>query len=71
MEKDNDMPDRPAFLLKWCIIFLLALLFALAITGCNTMAGLGKDIHAAATGIQDRMSEPDAPDTPPAYTASR
>ena len=34
--------------------------------GCNTMAGLGKDISSAAKGIQDRMAEPDD-----SYTTAR
>ena len=53
--------EREAWVLKWGLVFALALMFALVLTGCNTMAGLGKDISSAAKGIQDRMSEPDDP----------
>ena len=35
-----------------CMVFM---------SGCNTMAGLGRDIQSAAQGIQDRMSQPDDP----------
>ena len=57
--------------IKWGLILLIACLFANVLAGCNTMAGLGMDIHAAAAGIQDRMSEPDAPDATPMYTVRR
>jgi len=60
--KGNPVPDRlnnrillsvfAAILIVCCIISL---------GGCNTMAGLGKDIQSAAQGIQDRMSQSDDP----------
>ena len=46
--------------LFYLAIFIFVL-FCVAIGGCNTMAGIGKDIHSAAKGIQDRMSESDDP----------
>ena len=58
-EKEKEKRMRESFIIKWGLIIILALIFAFALTGCNTMAGLGKDISAAAKGIQDRMSEPD------------
>ena len=60
-EKEKEKRMRESFIIKWGLIFIVALIFAFALTGCNTMAGLGKDISAAAKGIQDRMSEPDDP----------
>ena len=60
-EKEKEKRMRESFIIKWGLIIILALIFAFALTGCNTMAGLGKDISAAAKGIQDRMSEPDDP----------
>ena len=60
-EKEKDKRMRESFIIKWGLITIMALIFAFALTGCNTMAGLGKDISAAAKGIQDRMSEPDDP----------
>ncbi len=51
--------EREAWVLKWGLTFMFALMVALVLTGCNTMAGLGEDISSAAKGIQDRMSEPD------------
>ncbi len=63
--------EREAWVLKWGLTFMLALMVALVLTGCNTVAGLGKDIHAAAKGIQDKMSEPDQPDSSATYTSVR
>ena len=60
-EKEKEKRMRESFIIKWGLITIMALIFAFALTGCNTMAGLGKDISAAAKGIQDRMSEPDDP----------
>ena len=60
-EKEKEKRMRESFIIKWGLITIVALIFAFALTGCNTMAGLGKDISAAAKGIQDRMSEPDDP----------
>ena len=48
-------------------IAALALACISLLGGCNTMAGLGRDISSAAKGIQDRMAEP-ADDR---YSASR
>jgi predicted small secreted protein len=71
MEKESNMNLKFNWFLKWGLILLIACLFANVLAGCNTMAGLGMDIHAAAAGIQDRMSEPDAPDATPMYTVRR
>jgi len=70
-EKVKAKTERENWFIKWGVVFILGLLFALVLTGCNTVAGLGKDIHAAAVGIQDRMSEPDQPDTSATYTSVR
>jgi predicted small secreted protein len=37
-------------------LFLLASLFALAATGCNTTEGFGKDLEKAGDKIQDKAS---------------
>jgi predicted small secreted protein len=58
-EEKVQTKQREAWVIKWGMIFIVALMVALVLTGCNTMAGLGKDISSAAKGIQDRMSEPD------------
>ena len=70
-EKVKAKTERENWFIKWGVVFILALLFALVLTGCNTVAGLGKDIHAAAKGIQDKMSEPDQPDSSATYTSVR
>jgi len=53
-------------LTKWVILVVFAFVFALAMTGCNTvrgagalMQGLGADIQEAANGIQHQMAETD------------
>jgi predicted small secreted protein len=58
-EEEKVKNEREAWVIKWGLTFIFALMVALVLTGCNTMAGLGKDISSAAKGIQDRMSEPD------------
>jgi predicted small secreted protein len=35
------------------IATLIALSFALALSGCNTMAGAGKDVQKAGSAIED------------------
>jgi predicted small secreted protein len=54
-EKEKEKRMKDSFF-KWGLIIILALIVAFVLTGCNTMAGLGKDISAAAKGIQDRIS---------------
>ena len=70
-EAEKAKTERVNWFIKWGLTFLFAFIVALVITGCNTMAGLGKDIHAAAKGIQDKMSEPGPPDPSSTYTSSR
>ena len=70
-EAEKAKTERQNWFIKWGLTFILALIVALVITGCNTVAGLGKDIHAAAKGIQDKMSEPDQPDSSATYTSVR
>ena len=52
--------------IKWTIIAIVAFIFALSMTGCNTvrglgglMQGVGQDISEAANGIQHQMAETD------------
>jgi predicted small secreted protein len=35
---------------------IAALVIGIYIAGCNTMAGIGKDIQAAAVGVQSEMA---------------
>ena len=59
----NQMGD---VILKWVMIGIVAFAFALSMTGCNTvrglgtlMQGVGEDISEAANGIQHQMAETD------------
>ena len=46
---------------KWVLIGFVAFLLANAMVGCNTVAGLGKDIQAAAVGVQSEMADDPVP----------
>ncbi len=56
------MPDRLNNRILFSVFAgILIVCCIISLGGCNTMAGLGADISAAAKGIQDRMAEPDDP----------
>ena len=56
------MPDRlNNRILLSVTVCVMSVCCIILLGGCNTMAGIGKDIHSAAKGIQDRMSESDDP----------
>ena len=57
----NKMHSRVDWFAKWILIGALAAIVAIMLTGCNTFAGLGKDIQAAAKGIQSEMAGDDDP----------
>ncbi len=38
---------------KWAVLLLL---ISLALSGCNTMAGVGKDLEKAGEAIQDSVN---------------
>ena len=42
--------NREKFMKKWVVLLLLA---SLAVSGCNTVAGVGKDLERAGEAIQD------------------
>tara|TARA_R100000742_G_C4278460_1_gene101308 strand:- start:1032 stop:1241 length:210 start_codon:yes stop_codon:yes gene_type:complete len=52
---NNDNEQMVFGLFLWAVI---ALVIAFTLTGCNTIAGLGKDVHLAAKGIQEKMATP-------------
>ena len=52
---NNDNEQMVFGLFLWTLI---AVVVAFALTGCNTIAGLGKDVHLAAKGIQEKMGSP-------------
>lgn len=52
------MQSRP----QWTLALSITLVWVMALTGCNTMRGLGRDVERggervqdAATGVQNRM----------------
>ena len=54
------MPDRLNNRILFSVFAgILIVCCIISLGGCNTMAGLGKDIQSAAQGIQDRMSQPE------------
>ena len=55
----NKMHSRVDWFLKWILIGAIAAMVAITLTGCNTVAGIGKDLQAAARGIQAEMSDDD------------
>ena len=59
-EKGNQM-GKSNWVAKWVLIVFLAFLPANAMVGCNTVAGLGKDIQAAAVGVQSEMDDDPVP----------
>ena len=40
-----------------CIVIFIAIVFAIVLSGCNTVKGLAQDIHDVAEGIQTEMSD--------------
>lgn len=60
-EKEKEKRMRESFIIKWGLITIVALIFAFAITGCNTVAGIGKDLQSWSNGIKDGMTEEDDP----------
>lgn len=65
-QREKQMNERMDWIVKWGLILVVAFIFASVLAGCNTMAGLGKDIQAAAVGIQSEMAD-ESP--PPRYAA--
>lgn len=66
-QREKQMNERMDWVIKWGLIVLMAFIFANVLAGCNTMAGLGKDIQAAAVGIQSEMAD----ESPPPRYATR
>lgn len=44
------------------IICGLAVIYALSMTGCNTVKGMAKDLYSVTEGIQDEMGNDTRPD---------
>lgn len=43
---------------EWLAVLILVLLMAFMMTGCNTVAGVGKDIQGSAEWTKEKMAEP-------------
>jgi predicted small secreted protein len=52
--------DRERKILGFGLWFLIAIVIGFVLAGCNTVAGLGQDLSAAAKGIQEKMATPSA-----------
>jgi entericidin B len=48
--------DGEITMIKKTLMLMLTAVFLLAITGCNTIHGMGQDMEAAGEGIQDAAS---------------
>lgn len=58
--KGNPVSDKTNNRILLSVIACVMIVCCISVLGgCNTMAGLGKDIQSAAQGIQDRMSQPE------------
>tara|TARA_R100001463_G_scaffold114151_1_gene169335 strand:- start:1547 stop:1717 length:171 start_codon:yes stop_codon:yes gene_type:complete len=55
MDKTQITPKE--FAIKWLILGTFAIWFAIYLTGCNMVSGLGQDITAAAEGIRSEMGK--------------
>ena len=55
MAKSTDSAKE--FCFKWLILGTFAVWFAIYLTGCNMVSGLGQDITAAAEGIRSEMGK--------------
>ena len=54
---DDHKFTRKDMCVSWGLCALVAFIFALGMTGCNTVAGLGADIQATAEGIRSEMAK--------------
>ena len=43
---------------EWVAILVLLLLFLFMLTGCNTVAGIGKDITGIADVAKEKVTQP-------------
>lgn len=55
--EDGVVMSRVEFIINWLFIAAVAFVVAVGMFGCNTFAGLGKDIQASAEGIRAKMAE--------------
>lgn len=62
----NKEKDKSNVFLSWLVLAIIAFTMAAAMSGCNTvrgvgalMKGIGEDVEEAANGIQHQMAETD------------
>ncbi len=60
--KDNHNFSRTETMWSWIATAAVALMFAISMTGCNTVKGLAKDVYSVTEGIQNEMAEDDNAD---------
>lgn len=53
---------RKDFIQGWAFVAAIAFMFALSMTGCNTVKGLAKDVYSVTEGIQNEMANDTARD---------
>ncbi len=59
---DNYKFSRKETVWSWIATAAVALMFAISMTGCNTVKGLAKDVYSVTEGIQNEMAEDDNAD---------
>lgn len=59
---DNHKFSRKETMWSWIATAAVALMFAISMTGCNTVKGLAKDVYSVTEGIQNEMAEDDNAD---------
>ena len=43
---------------EWFAVLVIVLLLVFMLTGCNTVAGVGKDIQGSAEWTKDKVTQP-------------
>ena len=43
---------------EWFAVLVITLLLVFMLTGCNTVAGVGKDIQGSAEWTKDKVTQP-------------
>ncbi|MAB35698.1 MAG: hypothetical protein CL975_00010 [Euryarchaeota archaeon] len=53
---DKFLEAEPIAFGHWALLFLIAVLVAIGLGGCNTIAGFGQDVQALASGTQEYLT---------------
>ncbi len=54
---DKFLEAEPITFGHWVALFLIALIVAIGLGGCNTIAGFGQDLQAVASGTQEYLTK--------------